>query len=116
MGRQNLDTNCLPTVDLVQAQGKKVKDKSKGKSYLCINQQQTGHPEDKCWKKYPHLEPKGLRSKEEKKAALVAQVIEIHGLKEPNSTLNIMAIGTKDPTEEDPREHKQTLFDAVVDT
>lgn len=84
----------------------------------------TGHVVDKCWDKHPHLKPRGLKQREEKrKAALTTQgPKEVPGMTEPNAKLNLMA-GKSGMDEEDPREQlfvvklqvKTTLVDAIVD-
>jgi len=105
---------------------KKGKGESDGKSGLvCSNCNATGHTVDKCWEKYPHLKPKGLRRKEEKKksALTTRDATEVPGMTEPNSKLNLMAGRQPETEDEDPREQlfivklqvKTSLVDAIVD-
>ncbi|XP_020270925.1 uncharacterized protein LOC109846110 [Asparagus officinalis] len=61
----------------------------------------TWHVADRCWEKYPHLKPKGLKKKEEKKAYVIAQgPMEVPGMIEPISILNLM-VGKKTAKEDD---------------
>ena len=61
-----------------ESSGSQFKEEKKkgdpGKTWLiCSHCEKTGHEADRCWEKYPHLKPRGLKKKEEKKAYMIAQ-------------------------------------------
>ena len=91
---------------------------------ICSHCEKTGHEADRCWEKYPHLKPRGLKKKEEKKAYMIAQgPKEVPVMTEPNSSLNLMTGKQATKEDDDPREQlfvlklqvKTSLVDAIVD-
>ncbi len=99
---------------------------SDGKECLVCNYcEGTGHVVDKCWVKFPHLKPRVLRHKEErKKTTLITnEAKEVPGMTEPNARLNLMT-GTQLGNDDENRKEqlfvvklqvKTSLVDAIVD-
>ena len=89
--------------------GSKHKEEKKGDpgkaKLICSHYEKTGHIADRCWEKYHHLKPKGLKKKEEKKAYVIAQgPKEVPRMTEPNSSLNLMTGRQATKEDDDPRE------------
>ncbi|XP_004305946.1 PREDICTED: uncharacterized protein LOC101303732 [Fragaria vesca subsp. vesca] len=124
-GEAKLPGNKTNNSGVKKEEPKRDKNESEGKeSSTCSHCGATNHAVEKCWVKYPHLKPRGLRQQEaKKKAALITGPTEVPGMTEPNTRLNLMAGKTPIAEKEDPREQlfvvklqvKTSLVDAIVD-
>ena len=67
-----IETIAEASVNAIAIEGKQKKgNKTKGDSgkagLTCNHYKQTWHMADRCWEKYPHLKPKGLRRRRRRK-------------------------------------------------